>query len=58
VNGEITAHFSTDAGTLGLANLTDDNLAGFDLFATIELHPEALARTVMNVFGGTAGFDM
>jgi len=58
VNSKVSAHFGAVTGALGHAGLTDDNLAGFDLLAAIQLHPEALARAIVDVFGGTAGFDM
>jgi hypothetical protein len=58
VDGVIAAHLGTVAGPLGHADLPDYDLAGLDLFAAEKLNPEALARAVVDVFGGTAGFDM
>lgn len=58
MNGVIIAQCSTFAGSLRQTDLTNDNLAGLDLLAGIQLHAKALARTIMDVFGGTAGFYM
>lgn len=58
VNREVAADFGADAATLGHADLANDNLAGFDLLATRNLDPEALAWAIVDVFGGTAGFDV
>jgi hypothetical protein len=58
MNGEVAADFSADAGALGHADLTDNNLAGLDFLAAEQLNAEALAGTIMDVFGCTASLDM
>jgi hypothetical protein len=58
VNREVTAHLGADAGAFGHADLTDDNLAGFNRLATKQLDAEALTGTIVDIFGGTASFDM
>jgi hypothetical protein len=58
VDREVAANFGADAWPLGHTDLADNNLAGFDLFAAKQFDAEALARTIMDVFGCTAGFDM
>jgi hypothetical protein len=56
VNGEVTAQLGAITGALSQADLADDNLADFDFFATKQLDAEALTRTVVDIFGGTASF--
>jgi hypothetical protein len=58
MNGEVAADFGAGAGALAHADLADNDLAGFDLFATKQLNAETLARTIVDVFGCTTGFDM
>jgi hypothetical protein len=56
MNCEVAAQHCAFAGSLGLTNLTDDDLAILDFLATKQLNPQALAGTVVDVFGGTASF--
>lgn len=58
VNREIAAHESARASELRCASLADENFAGFDSLATKALDAEALASIVVDVFTGTASFDM
>jgi hypothetical protein len=56
MNSEVTAGVGACAGTLGLADLTNDNLANTDFLTTEELNAEALALTVAGIFASTACF--
>jgi hypothetical protein len=58
VNGKVTAHFGASTTALGHADLAHDNLTGLNLRTTINLNAEALTWTVVNIFGGTASFDV
>jgi hypothetical protein len=58
VDGKVTAQEGAGAGALGHADLTDDNHTGFDFLAAVKLNAEALAGTIVDVFGGTASFDV
>jgi hypothetical protein len=54
----VAAYSRTFTGTLAQTNLANDNLAGLNLLATINLNTEALAWAVASIFGGTACFDV
>ena len=56
MDGVISAELRAFAGALRHADLADNNLAGLDLLACIQLHAKALAWTIVDVFGGTASF--
>jgi hypothetical protein len=56
VNREIAANKGAVACELGLANLTNNNLAGIYFLATKTLHTQALAGGIVDVFTGTACF--
>jgi hypothetical protein len=58
VDGEVTAHFGAGTGTLGHADLADDDLAGLNFLAAKKLNAKALAGAVVDIFGGTASFDV
>ena len=58
MNREVAAHESARASELCCASLADENFAGFDSLATKALDAEALASIVVDVFTGTASFDM
>ncbi len=58
VNRKVSRHISTRAGNFSGAGLADENFAVFDFLATETLNAEALASIVMDIFGGTASFNM
>lgn len=58
VDREVAAHESARASELRCASLADENFASFDSLATKALDAEALASIVVDVFTGTASFDM
>jgi hypothetical protein len=58
VNRKVTGQAGADAGALRQADLTDDDLADFDLLAAEQLNTEPLAGAIVDVFGGTASFHM
>ena len=58
MNREVAAHESARASELRSAGLADENFASFDSLATKALDAEALASIVVDVFTGTASFDM
>ena len=58
VNRKVAAHESARAGDFRCASLADENFASFDSLATKALDAEALASIVVDVFTGTASFDM
>jgi hypothetical protein len=58
MNGKVTAHFSTWSRALGHADLTHNNLADFHFLSAKKFNAKALAWTVVNVFGSTAGFNV
>ena len=62
VNGSVdtvvAGEESARAGDLAATGLADDNFASFDGLATETFDAEALTCVVVDVFGGTAGFDM
>jgi hypothetical protein len=58
VDSEVAADTGANTSTLAHTNLADDNLACLNTLATGNFYAEALARTIMNVFGCTAGFDV
>ena len=55
---KIAAHVSTWASNLSATGLAHENFAVANSLATKTLHTEALAGIVVDVFGGTASFDM
>lgn len=58
MNREVAAHESARASELGCTGLADENFASLDGLATKALDAEALASIVVDVFTGTASFDM
>lgn len=58
VDSEVAADLGANAGALGHANLAYDHLADFYNLATENLYTKTLAGTVVNIFGGTASFDV
>lgn len=58
MDGEIAGDVGPLASNLRGASLTDDDFAVFDSLATKTLHAETLAGVIMDIFGGTACFDM
>ena len=58
VDSEVAAHESARASELGCTGLADENFASLDGLATKALDAEALASIVVDVFTGTASFDM
>ena len=58
VDGEIAGHISAWTGDFGSTSLADENFAVFDFLATEALDAKALASIIMDIFGGTASFDM
>ena len=54
----ITRHIGARTSKFRGAGLADENFAVFDFLATETLDAEALASIVMDIFGGTASFDM
>ena len=58
VDSEITGHIGARASDFGGTSLTDENFAVFDFLAAKALNAEALTSIVVNIFGGTASFDM
>ena len=58
MNREVTAHESARTSKFGCASLANENFTGFNGLATKAFDAEALAGIVMDVFTGTASFDM
>ena len=58
MDSEVARHISAGTGDLGGASLADENFAVLYLLAAEALDAEALASIVMDIFGGTASFDM
>ena len=58
VNGEVAGEEGAWTGYFGATSLTDEDFASFDFCATKAFDAKALACIVVNIFGGTAGFDM
>lgn len=58
MNGEVAADFCAVTAALRHTDLADDDLAGFNFLAAADLDAEALAGRVVDIFGGTASFDM
>ena len=58
VNGEVAGHIGAGAGDFSGAGLTDENFAVFDFLPTKTLNAETLTSIVVNIFGGTASFNM
>jgi hypothetical protein len=56
MDGEVAADFGANTAALSHADLADDYLADFNFLATKKFDAEALSRTIVYVFGGTAGF--
>jgi hypothetical protein len=56
VNSVVAANLGAFAGTLGKTNLTDNDLAGFDLLTTVHFNAKALTDAIAGIFGGTACF--
>jgi len=56
VKGVVAAYGCALAGTLGQANLANDNLTGLNFLTAKDLNTEALSWTVASILGGTAGF--
>lgn len=55
---EITGHISTLASNLSRTGLANEDFAITDFLTTEALDTETLASIVVNIFGGTASFDM
>jgi hypothetical protein len=58
MNCEITAHFSSYAGSFAHAYLSNYDLSNFDVLAAKKLNPKSLAGGVVDILGGTASFNM
>ena len=58
MDGEIAGDVGSLASNLRGASLADDDFAVLDFLATKTLHAETLAGVIMDIFGGTASFDM
>jgi hypothetical protein len=58
VNREIAAHGRAFAGALCHADLPDDDLANLNFFTTKQLNTKSLTGGIVNIFGGTASFDV
>ncbi len=56
VDGEVTAEEGAGASALGHAYLADNNHAGFDFLAAVQLNSETLTGTIVDIFGCTASF--
>jgi hypothetical protein len=58
VDSKVAADARAFTWALGHADLADDNLTGLNFCATKQLNAKALAGAVVNIFGGTASFDV
>ena len=58
VDGEISGHVSAFASELCAPGLADDNFASFDFLTAKAFYAEALTSVIVDVFCGTACFDM
>lgn len=58
VDGKVAADKRAFAGALGHADLAYDNLASLYFLAAKKLNAKALAGGVVDVFAGTASFDV
>jgi len=58
MDGVVFAHKSTGARTFGHTNLADDNIAGFDFSAAVNLDTQPLTGTIMDIFAGAASFNL
>lgn len=56
VDGVVAGGEGAIAAAFGAAGLAHDYLAGFDLLAAEQFNAKALARTIVDIFGGTARF--
>ncbi len=58
MNGEVARHIGAWARKFGRTSLADKNFAVFDFLTAEAFDAKALASIVMDVFGGTASFNM
>ena len=58
MDGVVAGKEGTWAGDFGTAGLADEDFASFDFLAAKTFDAEALAGIVVNIFGGSASFDM
>ena len=58
VNGKVAAHGRTGTGTLGGANLANNNFAVFDHLAAKAFDAKALTDAIARILGSTTGFNM
>jgi hypothetical protein len=58
MNGKVAAHSSASTGTLGGANLANNNFAVFDHLAAKAFDAKALTDAIARILGSTTGFNM
>ena len=58
MNCKVTRHISPRTSNLGRPRLAHQHLTVPDLLPAKALHAQALTGIVVDIFGGTASFDM